>query len=70
VGFLPPTGRIPSFEGEHRDLFAGSVAGATNSPTLDTLNRLSQGFILGNSTIGAHDLIGFGVLLCVPASTT
>jgi hypothetical protein len=41
-----------------------------NSPTLDTLKRLSQGFILGNSTIGAHDLIRFGGLLRVSTSTT
>jgi hypothetical protein len=31
---LPPTGRIPSFEGEHRGLFSGSVAGRLESPSL------------------------------------
>jgi hypothetical protein len=31
---LPPTGRIPSFEGEHRGLVCGSVAGRPNSPPL------------------------------------
>jgi len=29
-----PTGRIPSFEGWHRGLVSGSVAGRLNSPSL------------------------------------
>jgi hypothetical protein len=29
-----PTGRIPSFEGEHRGLVSGSVAERPNSPSL------------------------------------
>src|SRR4030095_12672302 len=33
VGFAP-TGRIPSFEGWHRDLFCGSVAGRLKTPSL------------------------------------
>jgi hypothetical protein len=31
---LPPTGRIPSFEGWHRGLLSGSVAGRLRSPPL------------------------------------
>src|SRR4029450_10250755 len=31
---LPPTGRIPSFEGWHRGLFCGSVAGAPAARSL------------------------------------